>query len=155
MDKCSDSNNYTLGEDGKPILDKVKGVAKTNIIINPITGHPEVMGTPSSMGLGSQSPIVTFNCVDGTCFREVGTGGEYDTEEACLKNCAAPPPPPPRGMAVEKSRESVKTPTYTDNKVLVSAEPDNGPVSEEGICRKGYYWCESAGGCINEEIPCK
>ena len=26
---------------------------------------------------------------------------------------------------------------------------------EEGICKTGYYWCESAGGCINEKIPCK
>ena len=154
MDKCVDSNNYTISEDGKPILDKIKGIAKTNITINPITGHPVVRTTLSDSLLDIESPIVTFNCVDGTCFREAGTGGEYATEDACLKNCAASPPPPPRGIVVETPRERVGTPTYTDDTMLDSDEPKKEKV-EEGICKTGYYWCESAGGCINEKIPCK
>ena len=27
--------------------------------------------------------------------------------------------------------------------------------SEKTICKSGYYWCESAGGCISMEEDCK
>ena len=113
---------------------------------------------------------VTYICADGVCFPYDGgphDGPIYSSLESCVAKCvAAPPPPPdtPSGEEEEKGGASDITDERDEPEVKQDEEKpvgkDISDISEfdsdkEGICKEGYYWCESLGRCISLKEPCK
>jgi hypothetical protein len=150
VDKCLENNDYTIREDGIILLDKMKGKSTTNISIDPLTGKPVLKASFTSQVSDSGEIRTTYNCVDGACLEISGVEGEYTTLEACLAHCTTSPPPPDSGGSYEGDR----TPTKEGEEIDDIGVPEIGD-GGGGVCDSGFYWCESAGGCIKLSIPCE
>ena len=78
-----------------------------------------------------------FSCIEGVCQEDAD--GIYPSFSSCEKSCepVGPPAPPvgPDGDDPKKEKEKKKA-------------------SEEEICKKGTYWCESRKACILLKEKC-
>jgi len=152
--------------------------------IGPPGGKPEPVldneeGVVDGDGRGgprAKPPVHTDNisyvCVGGVCFPYEGgphDGPIYSSLEACDAKCAKTTPPPPdtpsgeeddRGGALDITDERDGPTMYEDKKDAPVGMDLLGATKERdadklGICKSGYYWCESLGKCISLKEPCK
>jgi hypothetical protein len=131
------------------------------------TGEPEPGGKPRGGGGGIEpsnggeprgglgnptrptAAQTRYSCKDGLCFQD--PKGTYTTFEECVEQCNTVIVQPPDGPVDNPSIENETTEETRDGGKY------DGPteVIKEGLCRTGYYWCESVGRCISDREPCK
>ena len=142
IEDCSELKDYEMSNgdvDSIPI--KFKGV------INVTTG---IDGGKSLDGEG-KGGTTYYSCIEGLCQEDAG--GIYNSFTDCENHCVpVGPPTPPVGPD-----DSGGVPVVLDvppNPVLSPNLPSKVKSSEEEICKKGTYWCESRKACIPLKEKC-
>ena len=101
---------------------------------------------------------VRYVCVGGACLpydRSSSEGTIYSSLETCIKNCEKVSPPPSDTPADEEKEKGGAVEVEKQKPVGKEKYKKMLDLDKEGICKFGYYWCESLGRCISIKEPCK
>ena len=94
------------------------------------------------------------------CFED--PNGRFTSFEECVKLCTQVitdeggdgPVKPPKSDPEDEPGRDLSDDVYVEDSDKIS-DLESPSSKDSGLCKPGYYWCESVGRCISEKEPCK
>ena len=107
-----------------------------------------------------ETQTIRYSCKDGLCFED--PNGRFTSFEECVKLCTQVitdeggdgPVKPPKSDPEDEPGRDLSDDVYVEDSDKIS-DLESPSSKDSGLCKSGYYWCESVGRCISEKEPCK